>query len=283
MKYIFLLFYGLFPVGLIYAQPQIDSVQIVFQDIELHFHSEVNYGGGSSTQYSDDTILSNGIIRLSPVLKDSMSSGTLFLSSKSDPSADGWTTTTMYDSVSNVVDSFYYYDFEPWNGGIYGNHSHKMIHFVHSEMSISPNTREINLDSSGLKNGNFYYHYGGGGKTGSGSNYSYESQDFIGKIIPTSHVRIIFYNHVPQSSVKINGAHGSSLCIYPNPAAMTLSIVMPDASVPNPEIFDMLGRKLISFENSTLDLPLQINISSLPPGIYYLRAGNQMQKFVIKR
>ena len=49
------------------------------------------------------------------------------------------------------------------------------------------------------------------------------------------------------------------------------------------QIYDMLGMKMnINTLNKT-ETNCTIDVSSLPPGIYYLRAGNQMQKFVIQR
>jgi hypothetical protein len=45
----------------------------------------------------------------------------------------------------------------------------------------------------------------------------------------------------------------------------------------------MLGRTIGKYSaNSTNDI-LQMDVSAIPPGIYWLRAGGEMRKFVIQR
>ena len=70
--------------------------------------------------------------------------------------------------------------------------------------------------------------------------------------------------------------------IFPNPASTTVSLQLANQQEKDITIFDILGRNILSYKLEPGELT-NLDISSLPPGIYYLRAGNQMQKFVIAR
>ena len=76
----------------------------------------------------------------------------------------------------------------------------------------------------------------------------------------------------------------NTLSLYPTPVATVLTVDVPNSmEVKTISVLDILGRSMISSPIDRMNNKLEMNVSSLPPGIYYLRAGDQMQKFVIQR
>ena len=238
--------------------------------------------GRGVTSSTDETKLVNREFVESPFFQESLMLDTLVLKSNGNwPSDVGGTITMIYDSLSSVVDSFNYLLFGSF--GIQGGSSEE-LHFNRSQLTVSSNTFDISLDSLGLTVAKFFYRYYGSGKDGTGPSQGSASRDFTGKIYATSRLSVHYYKNIPVSSVNLISSKNSDFTIFPNPASKTLSVVLPAAkNIAFTEIFDILGRKILSAQNREFVSPMQINISSLPPGIYYLRAGNQMQKFVIQR
>ncbi len=64
--------------------------------------------------------------------------------------------------------------------------------------------------------------------------------------------------------------------LYPNPAKTMLTIENATEDV---QIFDIAGRLLINVENKETNL-LQINVSNLSKGMYFVKIGNYTTKFV---
>ena len=80
------------------------------------------------------------------------------------------------------------------------------------------------------------------------------------------------YEFVPLA-VGANHSDFKLLTIYPNPAQNTVSF-----DVKNPralEISDVLGKQIIELNAQTLERSKEINVSSLEPGIYFVKIINQ--------
>ena len=73
----------------------------------------------------------------------------------------------------------------------------------------------------------------------------------------------------------------SELRVYPNPVTNELQVMSYELQG-NIEIFDIMGRALNNCQFSIVNPQLIINVSSLPSGIYFLRVGERMAKFVKK-
>jgi hypothetical protein len=79
------------------------------------------------------------------------------------------------------------------------------------------------------------------------------------------------------STNKIIGVQQSGLKVYPNPTNGELRVESGELRVENVEIFDVMGRKVQSFEFKVQSSefsnfkPETLNISHLPTGIYFIR------------
>ena len=96
-------------------------------------------------------------------------------------------------------------------------------------------------------------------------------------------------------SVNEEYSSGNSLLTYPNPASDFITIqlsnkgLQPFAAGDKVQIFDILGIEVISV-GTGLDLStqpndlstLRINVSHLPAGVYFIRMGDRVEKFVKK-
>ena len=73
-----------------------------------------------------------------------------------------------------------------------------------------------------------------------------------------------------------------SLRIYPNPTNGELHIgyAMCDNAICDIEIYDLMGRRVNNCQLSTVNCQLKIDVSHLPPGMYFLKIGEKTAKFV---
>ena len=72
----------------------------------------------------------------------------------------------------------------------------------------------------------------------------------------------------------------SSFTLYPNPADKELRIKNAALRIKEIEIVDLFGRTVLKSEVGGQKSEVRINVSSLSPGIYFLKAGNEVRKFV---
>jgi hypothetical protein len=93
----------------------------------------------------------------------------------------------------------------------------------------------------------------------------FSAYDIHGLINPTA-------THDP---VKAN-----SISIYPNPASSTLTIVQESNIPAHYAILNMTGQEMIS--GITTGQKQDINIDTLPPGMYVFNTGDETYKFVIE-
>ncbi|MEP7235183.1 MAG: T9SS type A sorting domain-containing protein [Ignavibacteriota bacterium] len=255
--------------GHVFAQPKIDSIRIQVNNLEVDYSYHHDDGhGNSSTSKSVDTI--------SPslhfiVATSSLSGDTLLLKNKQN---NNCYIKIIYDSLTNFIDSFYYFSLDNW--GVSGHASTELV-FEHSWLKPSMNMLGIDLNSSEMVAGKFWYNYYGAGKDGTGS-ASGDERIVSKRILPSSSVTVYLYGVMPSNSVLIDVGEKNKFHFFPNPATRVINLVGDFSGAIY--ITNQIGvevAQLISNQQNQLD------VSSLPPGIYYLRAGDQMQKFVIQR
>jgi hypothetical protein len=91
--------------------------------------------------------------------------------------------------------------------------------------------------------------------------------------------RITLFSLNPPTQIVENKNKSSSLLIYPNPATDYIEVSGGDGAI---KIYDLLGVCVL-----THPMPLsregeqsRIDVSALPAGVYFVRVGGQMYKFV---
>ena len=77
-------------------------------------------------------------------------------------------------------------------------------------------------------------------------------------------------------------ASEEKLQVYPTPTTGQLTITMDNGqlTMDNVEIYSVVGQKLNNYQLSTVNYQLIIDVSHLANGMYYLRVGNKVVKFV---
>lgn len=68
--------------------------------------------------------------------------------------------------------------------------------------------------------------------------------------------------------------------IYPNPATNQLIINSEQSIVENPIITNMMGQQVNNYSFSTINYSLKIDVSQFASGLYFIRVGDSVQKFV---
>lgn len=79
---------------------------------------------------------------------------------------------------------------------------------------------------------------------------------------------------IPPSSIF---GEQNQISIYPNPATQFISIDNDD-NVKQIAIFNLMGRKLLSFQNVVKDV--RYDVSNLPSGMYLIRIVDQSNKII---
>ena len=105
------------------------------------------------------------------------------------------------------------------------------------------------------------------------------NKSLSGAFTNSSEVTIQFFG---SQSLGIKEPQAQTFSCYPNPASNILAISSPE-SHSTIHIFDGLGREVYAPELGRSDESVSLNISSLIPGMYWLRTGSQTQKIVIQR
>jgi len=86
------------------------------------------------------------------------------------------------------------------------------------------------------------------------------------------------------ATVENYGFHSpiSRITICPNPVNDILVIILEDTlqTLNEIEVFDILGRSLLKSQNQTQKNFIQLNVSSLPPGVYFIKINYSMFKFI---
>ncbi|OGU58768.1 MAG: hypothetical protein A2X64_00575 [Ignavibacteria bacterium GWF2_33_9] len=86
------------------------------------------------------------------------------------------------------------------------------------------------------------------------------------------------YRYTRDHPVSVNETYTNEISIYPNPVFSSFSLSrIPEGSV-SFEIFDIFGKNVVPIE-AIHELPLQIDVSRLQPGIYFLKFNNQPKPF----
>ncbi|OGU58680.1 MAG: hypothetical protein A2X64_09270 [Ignavibacteria bacterium GWF2_33_9] len=88
------------------------------------------------------------------------------------------------------------------------------------------------------------------------------------------------YGDVPEFLTSAEETYSEQIRIFPNPATSTITLTGVSEGVSECEIYDVLGEKVMYAETRHALSLQQIDVSALPPGVYFIRIGDVVQKFV---
>ncbi|MBX3042947.1 MAG: T9SS type A sorting domain-containing protein [Candidatus Kapabacteria bacterium] len=130
-----------------------------------------------------------------------------------------------------------------------------------------------------------------GGKINKGDNPIKQSNE-LSLIDKIKFARDKYYNGLVTKILESEVRRNSELSVYPNPATDFITIqlskkgLQPFAATGKVQIFDALGLEVISTPSAALtptgEGNLRIDVSHLPAGVYFIRVGNKVGKFVKK-
>ena len=89
------------------------------------------------------------------------------------------------------------------------------------------------------------------------------------------------FTYMPYSAPIVgidNVVSQPSLRVYPNPASSTVTVALGDGRTTDVEVYDIRGNKVIS-RSSVLGM-VHLDVSSLPRGVYFIRCGSAVNRFV---
>lgn len=181
--------------------------------------------------------------------------------------------TTVFDSLHNIFSLVdYYVSTEPW----YFEHIRlKNVHVRDTGNILigAPSSLELDsvLEIYAIRSVDFTLF----------SDTTYTVKELIRKFDKNSLVYFEMTKYKPLD-VPIAQRSNQSFVAYPNPASSILMVKILDNNQ-QIIILDLLGREIHIPQIAKTDQYVSLNTSSLIPGIYWLRTGNQTQKIVIQR
>jgi hypothetical protein len=260
------------------AQLPYDSVEVVFTKIPCYHHYFWTPGVGG-IEYQDTQLYSRRIVF--PLDSSSLVGDTIFYFK--DVSCENLR--LIYDSTTEKVLAFLYHQF-CWDIDKDGAYIYlaKDIEF-HSISLVTTNDsaagllkfNEINFPLL-IKDDSFTYHAWGHSETRTDNDYAYngillDSSSSISVKFYNSQKQKVFYEQKPEKYLSIS----------PNPANERVIVYHhPSVKIEN-AVFDSFGRRVNVTISRTDDTSFSIDILELKSGIYWLRAGGEMRKFVIAR
>jgi len=82
-------------------------------------------------------------------------------------------------------------------------------------------------------------------------------------------------------------ARSSARAVYPSPARTFLAVHLPPATdCPTVEIFDVSGEligEVATAASATRNDEVRVSLNGISPGIYFLRLGTDVRKFLVVR
>jgi hypothetical protein len=108
--------------------------------------------------------------------------------------------------------------------------------------------------------------------------YNTENDSLVSPNAGNNTVTFHYLGTASPTAISLNSQ--SEIRFYPNPAADFLFIDNIDGESLSSEVYDLQGRKLLSFEILSGDKP-QINISDLEKGLYVLRVVGKVEKVCV--
>lgn len=108
---------------------------------------------------------------------------------------------------------------------------------------------------------------------------AYSLEDSRAESIQEWYIRIANKQEIASLSTSVDNDNNFSLIkVYPNPAVDFITIQNNEESTIR--IFDMMGIEQISESTNQFETEKIINVSKLPVGVYTIKIGNKIQKFV---
>ncbi len=115
-----------------------------------------------------------------------------------------------------------------------------------------------------------------------GDTYWHSSDSALGRVGASSSITI---NLSTQAILGVSSNAVLSdmiLHVFPNPSSNSISITTQKSTPELLSVFDQLGQRVAVFDNVTLDQPFQMNVSAFPCGVYRVRVGDKMEKFIVQ-
>jgi hypothetical protein len=130
-----------------------------------------------------------------------------------------------------------------------------------------------------MKTGAEHFHYI------SGATYSNIDVSHNGKFIAFTIGRTIGVFKTHFDDVSVNEPSEPDKILYPNPTSDYITVEVPNIeSLQEIGIYDIFGECVLSVETQNFVSLQKIDVSSLPPGVYFLKVGNaKPMKFMVVR
>lgn len=183
----------------------------------------------------------------------------------------------IYDSVTKTIDSLV---FQEVFGDRYGG-EHTYMTFSNVSYKEDFISFELIFDSTDLKKSFFSYYQNIHGFAGQGSFYSW-TYTYLPIFLASTSVTISFKKHIAVNSVKRNFTNVANLSLFPSPVNSSLNIHLQNPDDNQLIITDLLGRKMLTRQIGDGEEDISVNIASLLKGVYWVRVGSRIQKFIVQ-
>lgn len=107
--------------------------------------------------------------------------------------------------------------------------------------------------------------------------------DFRDSVIPASQVFFSLSKSPLLSTYSSQDTQKRTIEVFPNPTTGTLFVSIPESDLGNEVVLtDLLGKVRLSVPKGENDV-LQVDVTALTSGMYWLRLGSQTQKIIVQK
>ncbi len=191
----------------------------------------------------------------------------------------GWWKYRMYYDINNNVTSYWDYNYDTTN------HIWDSLQTYSADYDLSLSSQDIVIPRHkllfyGLMYQDEFYPLMKQSNNAL-KHYSSYTQDYFSGAYYQEYYYTFYYSAVDASLSNLDSRN--QIKIYPNPTSSILNIEIENQNneFGTFEIFDIQGRKFFSF-NSSLNKRIQVDVSQLKPGLYFIKYSSNQKSAIIK-
>ena len=257
------------------GQVSIKSVTIKIENLETTKYFSHTYAHGQLSDHGFDTTIISVLIQQNPDSVAINKDNSISLFFKNYPPVEKYSLVLVLDTVKHMFTQFTYYFHQMYGGD---GHPDLLEHLSLTNVAYINTANGYELNVSDMPDSTFLYekssYYDGFG--GSGEDRIKSLHGLGGGKCSVSIVGFLGQTTVDKNTLT------NEILLNPNPVVSTLNIHLQNPDSNKLIITDLLGREVLNRSIGEGEEDISLNVASLLKGVYWVRIGSRVQKFIVQ-